>query len=62
MDKSEQLSNLIDEKMLYDEVLSVDGTKKQNYETQKIAKEYETGVDYEMQLRFHNHNKKSKES
>ena len=32
MDRSEQQSNLIDEKMLYDEVLTADG-KVKNYET-----------------------------
>lgn len=60
MDRLDQQSNLIDEKMLYDEVLSADG-KIKNYETEKISKEYEAGIDYEMQLRFHNHNKKNKE-
>lgn len=60
MDRSEQQSNLIDEKMLYDEVLTADG-KVKSFETEKIAKEYESGIDYEMQLRFHNHNKKNKE-
>lgn len=60
MDRLEQQSNLIDEKILYDEVLSADG-KIKNHETEKIAKEYESGIDYEMQLRFHNHNKKIKE-
>lgn len=60
MDRSEQQSNLIDEKMLYDEVLTADG-KVKNYETEKIAKEYKAGIDYEMQLRFHNHNRKNNE-
>lgn len=57
MDKSERESNLIDDKLLFDEVLPVRGVQSLDNSVKELADEYEAGVDYEMQLRFHNRKK-----
>lgn len=60
MDKSEQQANLIEEKILFDGILNNDEKQNAN-DSEMLAKEYQAGVDYEMQLRFHHHIKKDKE-